>query len=1278
MTDSAVTPPLPLDLRRREAAATRAVEPNRLAARGVVDRAAPRRFQWEGRELKGYAGDTLASALMAAGVRTVARGFKYHRPRGVMSAGVEEGGAIVAVGTGDRRVPNVNAATQELYDGLTAFGQNAWPSVAWDAARVNDRLSRFLGAGFYYKTFFSFTPNTPDGTSNWMLFERAIRAAAGMGAASREPDPDQYEAAHAHCDVLVVGSGPAGLEAARTAAAAGLDVLLAEQDFELGGRLLAETAEIEGRAPGGWRDEKLAALRAAGARVMPRTTVFGLYDGGVAGMLERVTPQPEPHQVRERFWTVRADKIILATGAIERTLAFGDNDRPGVMTAGAAQAYVNRFGVAPGRRAVVATTHDGGLAAAADLAASGLEVTILDARTGVAREIGDTPSGFGSAVSHLSGAAPLRALGRTRALGDLGDALFGDGAVAALEIALDTDRGWRVADRIECDLVAVSTGWSPVVNLLSHRGVKPVWDPDRLCFLPGETSEPIEICGAASGVWEASACAASGRNATCRLLGRAEEAPPTPGPSLPPRELHEVRAPGRKLKSFVDPQHDVTTEDVRQAAREGYVSVEHLKRYTTLGMATDQGKNGNILGLAVMAEALGREIPEVGTTAFRPPYTPVSIGALAGRARGEHYKPKRRTPLHAWHLANGAVLADAGLWRRPWYYPRAMESLDDAYVREAAAVRETVGLCDVATLGKIAVQGPDAGEFLNRVYVNGMAKLPVGKARYGVMLRDDGLVFDDGAVWRLAESDYLVTTTTSGAGKVMSWLEELAQTRWPELRVALTSVTDRWAGVAVAGPQARKLLSALVEGVDFSDAAFPFMGVRSAQLQGGEVNCWLARLSFSGELAYEIYVESDHAPTLMDALWDGAKRLDGVLYGTEALGALRIEKGHVAGPELDGRTTLADLGLGAMASTKKPFIGGALAEREALANPDRPRLVGLTPLEEGARFKAGSILCRVPLGESPSGHGVGWVSSVTYSPALGHWIGLGFIEGGIEKAATRKAEEAIIAADPIRGEETRVRVVPPHFVDPEGARMRPAVDPASNADLGGVIVRPSRRSALGTLWLDGFDDRAVTDPNARRVVGRAELDEPEDPTPQAEDAAVWLIEERPRALWRVEAWPGRRAAVEALLSELTGAAAPGFGRIEVGEDEIELSRTGPLSWRVLGLSTEDAERLAMMDGGDGAVLELSHAEVALRIGGREAAALLNRFLPLDLRGRSFPEGATAATGMHHAPVTLDRLSGASIPPAYRLWVPRSYAWSFWALLEETAAQMRVKDAERRT
>ena len=882
MTDAASTPPMDLDLRRRDAAAALAAEPNRLAMRGMIDRAAPRQFRWEGKEFKGYAGDTLASALLASGVRTVARGFKYHRPRGVMSAGVEEGGAIVAVGDGDRRVPNVNAATQELYEGLTAFGQNAWPSVAWDAARVNDRLGRFLSAGFYYKTFFSFAPSTPDGTSHWMLFERAIRAAAGMGKASRAPDPDQYEAAHAHCDLLVVGSGPAGLEAARVAAEAGLDVILAEQDFELGGRLLAETAEIEGRAPSDWRLERLAGLRGAGVRIMPRTTVFGLYDGCVAGMLERVSPLPEQHQVRERFWTVRADSIVLASGAIERGLAFGDNDRPGVMTAGAAQAYVNRFGVAPGRRAVVATTHDGGLSAAADLAAAGLEVAILDARTGVFREIGDTPCGLGAAVSHLAGAAPLRALGRARALGAVGDALLGDGGVAALEIALETNRGWRVADRIECDMIAVSGGWSPVVNLLSHRGVKPVWDPERLCFVPGETSEPIEVCGAAAGIWEAGACAVSGRNAVARLLGRSEEKPPQAPVGAPPREMYEVRAPGRKLKSFIDPQHDVTTEDVRQAAREGYVSVEHLKRYTTLGMATDQGKNGNILGLAVMAAALGREIPEVGTTTFRPPYTPVSLGALAGRSRGGHFKPKRRTPLHAWHLAQGAVMTTAGLWRRPWYYPQAMESLDDAYVREAAAVRQSVGLCDVATLGKISVQGPDAAEFLNRIYVNGMAKLPVGKARYGVMLRDDGLVFDDGAVWRLGETEYLVTTTTSGAGKVMSWLEELAQTRWPDLRVALSSVTDRWAGVAAAGPQARNLLAALVQDVDFADAAFPFMGVRSGRLRGGEIDCLIARLSFSGELAYEIYVESDHAPALMDALWDGARAMGGVLYGTEA------------------------------------------------------------------------------------------------------------------------------------------------------------------------------------------------------------------------------------------------------------------------------------------------------------------------------------------------------------------------------------------------------------
>ncbi len=1207
-------------------------QPGRIATKtAAIDQSQTISFTWEGDKLAAHPGDTLASALLANGVRLTSRSFKYHRPRGVMSAGVEEGGAIVTVGEGARKTPNTNAATCEMFDGLVAHGQNAWPSLRHDIGSVNNFASPFFGAGFYYKTFFSVSPFGSKGTKQWMWYETLIRKAAGMGRMSREPDPDHYETAHAFCDVLVVGSGPAGLEAARVAAEAGLDVILAEQDFALGGGLLSETRSIEGAAAAGWRSAKLAALTAAGVRIMDRTTVFGLYDGGVAGLVQRVSDHisaPDPDSIRQRVWTVRSEHTVLATGAVERTIAFGDNDRPGVMTAGAARTYLNRFGVMAGRKVVVATTNDSGRVAAADFAAAGAEVTLLDAR----ESVGAAPDG----VAQRLGFAPLRSLGG-----------FG---VKGVEIARDTATGWRREDELDCDLLAVSGGWSPVVNLLSHRGVKPVWSDEHAAFLPGETAEPIHCAGAATGLMDLDASAASGRNAAATILGRPTE--PLEEAPTHVEEVYEVRVPDRKLKSFVDPQHDVTTKDIRQAHQEGYVSVEHLKRYTTLGMANDQGRNGNVIGLALMAEARGIDIPDVGTTTFRPPFTPVSIGALAGQARGAHFRPLRRSPMDAWNLGEGATMTDAGLWRRPWFYPQktedGVEDIDAAYIREATVVRETVGLCDVTSLGKIAVQGPDAAEFLNRVYTNGFAKLAVGRARYGVMLREDGLAMDDGTVWRMAEHDYFMTTTTAGAGQVMSWLELLLETRWQDLRVAVTSVSERWAGMAVAGPHARNVLKSVVTDIDFEDESFPFMGVREGTL-GGAL-CRVARISFSGEFAYEIYVESDHGAAMAAALWDAAKPLGGVLYGTEALGALRIEKGHVTHSEIDGRTTIEDIGLGKMASTKKSYVGSALKDRATLRDVNRPQLVGLKPTDTDDVFKAGAILRREG---NMRGHGLGWVSSVTHSPALGHWIGLGLLEGGVERWEGR----TIVADDPARGKLTKVTVISPHMFDLEGARLKPEMDPPTGVELPAAPLALPQRSALGTLW-------PVQDMPAVR--GRAELDDVEDPNPQTGDAAAWVVECAPKPLWQATAWPDRKSVVEDALLEAAGAdAAPKPGRLAIGEDDIKILRVAPLVWWVEGLAEDDQYAVSQLSAEDGSSLELSHGFTKLLIGGSRAAELLNRFLPLDLRDERFPVGSVATSGMHHAPVTLARETATS----YALWLPRSYAKSLWEMLVDAARRM---------
>lgn len=994
----------------------------RLDSGGRIDRNQPVKFQWDGKPLRGYDGDTLASALLANGQTILGRSFKYHRPRGLMSAGVEESGAIVTIGSADRTDANVKATMQELYEGLEASGQNAWPNVRYDVGGVNNALGRFFSAGFYYKTFMGIPPfEWGRGTGVWMQYEKLIRKAAGMGRASREPDPDSYEHGHLFCDVLVVGAGPAGLAAALQSGRAGLDVIVVEQDFEAGGEYLNGSS-------GSDSDQKRTAildeLKAAGVRLMTRTTAFGLYDYGVAGLLERVTDhvaKPDTHLPRQRFLTCRAQRTILATGALERHFAFGNNDLPGVMSANAANCYLNRFGVLAGQRIVIATNNDSVYATAGNLAKAGAEVTLLDSRSQVPESI--------------AGLMQTRNV-EIKTATTVGSAIGSRAVREAQLVGRNTDQSWSTAGTQRCDLLLVSGGWSPVVNLLSHRGVKPVWDADNSCFVPAETSEPIHMAGSALGIWGTSDCEDSGRAAgdaaVSAIKGEASAsastAPKAGGWENPLQPLYEVKAGGLSGKRFIDPQHDVTADDIRLAHQEGFISVEHLKRYTTLGMATDQGKMGNIIGMALMADALGKNIPDVGTTTFRPPYTPISLGALTGRGFGAHFKALRRTPMHDWNLEHGATMTEAGLWHRPWYFAREGETITEAYIRETTTVRESVGLCDVTSLGKIAVQGPDATELINRVYTNAFAKLPVGKARYGIMLRDDGMVMDDGTTWRFSETDYFMTTTTAHAAKVMVWLEELLQMRWPDLKVHVTSVSEQWAGCAVAGPKSRAVLEAVVaDAAAVSNDNLPFMGVIETSLSNG-VPCRIARISFSGEMAYEMYVGSDYANSMMTLLHTESNKHDGCLYGTEALGALRIEKGHVTGVELDGRVTIEDAGLGKMASDKKPYIGNVLRKRPEMTREDRPQLVGIFPKDPNETFKAGSILCAE---DQIEGHGEGWITAVTHSPALGHWIGLGYIKGGHKQWG----DKSVVAADPVRTGNTNVEIVSPHMVDPTGERM---------------------------------------------------------------------------------------------------------------------------------------------------------------------------------------------------------------------------------------------------
>lgn len=987
---------------------------------GRIDRTKRLTFSFDGRNYAGYSGDTLASALLANGLKLVGRSFKYHRPRGIYSAGIEEPNALVTLDTGSRQEPNVPATVVELHDGLVATSQNRWPSLNFDLMSMVGLFSKALSAGFYYKTFMG------PSRKSWMFYEHFIRKAAGLGDAPSGADPDHYEKSDAFCDVLVVGAGPSGLMAALAAGRNGARVILVDDDFELGGSLLS-------RGCGGQSDEWLAAVIAelasiSNVRIMKRTCVFGAYDNLVFGMVERVNENSgdaESFQPRQRYWVVRARQVIVTTGMIERPLIFGNNDLPGTMLASAGRTYANRYAINPGKKIAVFTNNNSAYDAAIDLSACDCDITIIDIRREI--DTGLTRSAREAGVELHQGHAVARANGCKCVR-----------SIDVMELDYEQLRPSKVSFTLPCDALLVSGGWTPTLHLLSQRGPRLAYDERRSMFVAGSLPEGFHVAGAAALDLSLSDCASSGERAghaaseACGLAPR-----PGGGSSLldipnvavdfDTAPLWEVPAAlgSKPAKKFVDFQNDVKSDDISLAHREGYDSVELLKRYTTLGMATDQGKTANLNALAILAERHGLNIKDVGTTSFRPPYRPITIGALAGQQTNQHFMPTRRSPMHHWHENNGAVFTQTNLWVRPWYFPQPGESMQSATMREAANVREKVGMVDVSSLGKIDVQGPDVAEFLNRVYVNNWDTLAIGKARYGVMLRPDGVVFDDGTTSRISENHYFMTTTTVAEGKVTTNLEFLLQTAWPDLKVQLTNVTSQWAAMAVAGPKSGDVLSRAIADVDFSKATFPFMGIQQGHL--GDIPVRLVRLSFSGELAYEVYTPAGYGQQVWRGIYDAGQEYGIAPYGTEALNILRIEKGHVAGPELDGRTNLYDLGMGRMASKKKPFIGRTLMQREGMLDNRRPQLVGLEIAGENRKLRAGAILCEQG---QHNGHGVGFVSSVAYSPEFAKNIGLGFVSGGLLRRG-----DVIDAVFPVRGEVSSVRIVSPHFVDPDGERL---------------------------------------------------------------------------------------------------------------------------------------------------------------------------------------------------------------------------------------------------
>lgn len=965
---------------------------NRLDNGGRIDRSKLLTFKFNGQHYKGFAGDTLASALLANGVDVIGRSFKYSRPRGIVAASAEEPNAVFQLGaTEATQVPNVRATQQELFDGLVSQPTSGWPSLGFDFMGIfGSLLGRMLPPGFYYKTFMF-----PQAA--WDTYEKYIRKAAGLGRSPREPDVDTYDHLNHHTDVLIVGAGPTGLSAALSAARAGARVILADEQAEMGGSLLDSNDKLDDKPAAEWVKATLEELaRYDNVLLLPRATVNGYHDHNFLTIHERRTDhrgdRAPANMSRQRLHRVRAKWVVLATGAHERPLVYGNNDLPGCMLASAVSTYINRYAVVPGSRLVLMTTNDNAYRTAFDWQDAGREVVaIVDTRAYVNGAWQEEAGRRGIKV--LKGKAVIEARGSQRVTGAMVAGLTTDGNQVTGSSQL-----------LQCDTLATSGGWSPVVHLSCHTGSRPVWDDDVIGFVPGKTVQRQLVAGSVNGRFSLDDCLAEGASigaeaatsagfpAEPAIVPSARTRPETRAMALfcVPHHKRNSRAP----KQFVDFQTDVTAAAIELATREGFESIEHIKRYTAMGFGTDQGKLGNINGMAVAAKSMNQSIPETGTTIFRPNYTPVTFGAIAGRHCNSLFDPMRYSAMHEWHVRHGAKFEDVGQWKRPWYFPKPGETMQQALDRECLATRESVGVLDASTLGKIDIQGKDAREFLGRVYTNAWAKLPVGKCRYGLMCKEDGMVFDDGVTSCLGENHFVMTTTTGGAAGVLEWLELYHQTEWPDLEVYMNTVTDHWATMTIAGPNARKLLSELTDDIDLDKDSFKFMDWRQGTVAG--VPARVFRISFTGELSYEINVQANYGLHVWEKLFEHGAKYNLTPYGTETMHILRAEKGFIiAGQDTDGSVHPYDLGMSWAVKEDKPFsfIGKRGMKREDCVRENRKQLVGIKTKDPSIVLPEGAQAVDDPDHPVPVPM-LGHITSSYYSAFLGRSIAMGVIKGG--------------------------------------------------------------------------------------------------------------------------------------------------------------------------------------------------------------------------------------------------------------------------------------------